>query len=74
MPTSSQRFEAAVADTGATSIKDMGKVVGLLKTKYAGQMDFAKASGCREGQARRLTRLSRAPVLPGAPWPISACA
>ena len=37
--------EGAIAETGATSIKDMGKVVGVLKTKYAGQMDFAKASG-----------------------------
>lgn len=36
--------EAAVAETGAASIKDMGKVVAALKAKYAGQMDFAKAS------------------------------
>lgn len=36
--------EAAVAETGAASIKDMGKVVGALKAKYAGRMDFAKAS------------------------------
>jgi uncharacterized protein len=35
---------AAVAETGAASMKDMGKVVGLLKGKYAGQMDFARAS------------------------------
>jgi uncharacterized protein len=35
---------AAVAETGAASMKDMGKVVALLKTKHAGQMDFAKAS------------------------------
>jgi uncharacterized protein YqeY len=26
-------------------MKDMGKVIGVLKAKYAGQMDFAKASG-----------------------------
>lgn len=38
-------IDAAIAETGAASIKDMGKVVGLLKTKFAGQMDFAKASG-----------------------------
>jgi uncharacterized protein len=37
-------IDAAVATTGATSIKDMGKVVGALKEKYAGRMDFAKAS------------------------------
>ena len=34
----------AVAKTGATSIKDMGKVMGLIKTEYAGKMDFATAS------------------------------
>jgi uncharacterized protein len=37
-------IKAAVAEAGASSMKDMGKVVGLLKGKYAGQMDFAKAS------------------------------
>jgi uncharacterized protein len=36
---------AAIAETGAAGMKDMGKVIGVLKTKYAGQMDFAKASG-----------------------------
>ena len=35
---------AAIADTGAAGMKDMGKVVGKLKEKYAGRMDFAKAS------------------------------
>ena len=37
--------KAAVADTGATSMKDMGKIMGILKSKYAGQMDFGKVSG-----------------------------
>ena len=37
-------IDAAVAETGAGSIKDMGKVVGALKSRYAGRMDFAKAS------------------------------
>ncbi len=32
--------EAAVAETGAASIRDVGKVMGVLKAKYAGQMDF----------------------------------
>ncbi len=45
---SEAEVEAAVADavteSGATTIKDMGKVVGLLKSKYAGRMDFGKAS------------------------------
>ncbi|MEK9860711.1 MAG: GatB/YqeY domain-containing protein [Alphaproteobacteria bacterium] len=36
---------AAIAESGAESIKDMGKVMGVLKTKYAGQMDFGAASG-----------------------------
>ena len=36
---------AAIAESGAESIKDMGKVMGVLKTKYAGQMDFGGASG-----------------------------
>lgn len=30
----------AIADTGATSIRDMGKVMGALKAKYTGQIDF----------------------------------
>ena len=34
----------AVASTGAKTVKDMGGVMAALKTKYAGQMDFAKAS------------------------------
>ncbi|GJD96565.1 GatB/YqeY domain-containing protein [Methylobacterium iners] len=38
-------IEAAVAETGAAGPKDMGKVIGALKAKYAGRMDFAKASG-----------------------------
>jgi uncharacterized protein YqeY len=33
----------AIAASGASSIKDMGKVMGALKAKYAGQMDFGKA-------------------------------
>ena len=38
-------ISAIIADTGAAGVKDMGKVIGALKAKYAGQMDFAKASG-----------------------------
>ena len=33
-----------IAETGAVSMKDMGKVVAGLKARFAGQMDFAKAS------------------------------
>ncbi len=32
--------DAAIASTGAESIRDMGKVMGVLKGKYTGQMDF----------------------------------
>ena len=31
---------AAIAEAGATSIKDMGKVMAALKARYTGQMDF----------------------------------
>jgi uncharacterized protein YqeY len=34
----------AVRDTGAAGMKDMGKVIGALRAKYAGKMDFTKAS------------------------------
>ena len=34
----------AIAAAGATTIKDMGGVMAALRAKYAGQMDFAKAS------------------------------
>src|SRR5215213_7600969 len=40
-----QAIQAAIAKTGAASLKDMGKVIGALRTKYAGRMDFGKASG-----------------------------
>lgn len=33
-----------VADTGASGVKDMGKVMAELKARHAGQMDFSKAS------------------------------
>ena len=33
-----------ISDTDAQSVKDMGKVMGELKTRFAGQMDFGKAS------------------------------
>ena len=34
-----------IADVGAASIKDMGKVMAALKERFAGQMDFGRASG-----------------------------
>ena len=38
-------IEAAVEETGAAGIKDMGKVMAALKARHSGKMDFAKASG-----------------------------
>lgn len=35
---------AAIAEVGAESMKDMGKVVAALKAKFTGQMNFAEAS------------------------------
>ncbi len=43
-------IEAAIKETGATGMKDMGKVIGVLRGKYAGQMDFGKASGIVKGK------------------------
>ncbi len=34
-----------IADVGATSVKDMGKVMAELKAKYSGQIDMGKAGG-----------------------------
>jgi uncharacterized protein YqeY len=39
----------AIAETGAAGMKDMGKVIGVLRGKYAGQMDFGKASALVKG-------------------------
>ena len=40
---------AAIASTGAASVKDMGKVVNALKAAHPGEMDFAKASAIVKG-------------------------
>ena len=46
---SAEELEAAlkeiIAEVGAEGPKDMGKVMGALKAKYAGQLDFGKANG-----------------------------
>ncbi len=39
-----QALKAVIGELGAASIKDMGKVMAALKERYAGQMDFARAS------------------------------
>jgi len=40
-----EAVEEAISEQGAESIKDMGRVMAALKSRYAGRMDFAKASG-----------------------------
>ena len=35
-----EAIRAAIAEAGASSIRDMGKVMAVLKAKYTGQMDF----------------------------------
>ena len=39
----SAAIASAIAESGAASPKDMGKVMAILKAKHAGQMDFQKA-------------------------------
>ncbi|HEY9549931.1 MAG TPA: GatB/YqeY domain-containing protein [Kiloniellaceae bacterium] len=38
-------IEAAIGELGAASVKDMGRVMAVLKERYPGRMDFGKASG-----------------------------
>jgi uncharacterized protein len=38
-------IKGIISETGATSMKDMGKVMSALKERYPGQLDFGKASG-----------------------------
>lgn len=40
---------AVIKDVGASSMKDMGKVMAALKERHAGEMDFSKASGTVKG-------------------------
>ena len=37
-------IKSVISSTGASSVKDMGKVMGMLKSEYSGQMDFGAAS------------------------------
>jgi uncharacterized protein YqeY len=43
---------AAVEESAAAGAKDMGKVMGLLKSRYAGRMDFARASALVKEQLK----------------------
>lgn len=38
-----EAVQVAIAETGATKIKDMGKVMASLKANFSGRMDFARA-------------------------------
>lgn len=40
-----EAIKAVIAETGAASMKDMGKVMSVLRERFPGQMDFGKASG-----------------------------
>jgi uncharacterized protein len=42
---SAAAVDEAIAETGATGLRDMGRVMAELKARYAGQMDFAVAGG-----------------------------
>ena len=46
----SQAIAAAIAEVSASSIKDMGKVMGVLKAKYTGQMDFCAVGALIKAQ------------------------
>jgi uncharacterized protein len=43
---------AAIAELEAKTLKDMGRVMSLLKKRYAGQMDLAKAGAFVKGRLR----------------------
>lgn len=43
---------SAIDEAGAESLRDMGKVMGVLKGKYTGQMDFSKASAAVQAQLK----------------------
>ena len=42
-PEADRAIAEAIADTGASSIRDMGRVMAHLKARHTGQMDFARA-------------------------------
>ena len=42
-------IEAIKAEIGASSVKDMGRVIAELKTRHAGKLDMSKASGLVKG-------------------------
>ena len=48
--------EETIKSLGATSIKDMGKIMGTLKSKHADSLDFSKVSSILKGLLRQLSR------------------
>ncbi len=42
--------KSVIEELDATGLKDMGRTMGVLKQRYAGQMDFGKASGIVKAQ------------------------
>jgi uncharacterized protein YqeY len=42
-------IQAIVSELGASSVKDMGRVMAALKERHAGQIDMSKASGLVKG-------------------------
>lgn len=47
---SAEAIKALLAELGATGLKDMGRVMAALRERFAGQMDFSKASAIVKGQ------------------------
>ena len=45
-----QAVAAVIAETGAATLKDMGRVMALLKERFPGQMDFARAGALVKAQ------------------------
>ncbi len=43
-------IEAAIAETGAATIRDVGRVMAVLKAKYVGQMDFGAVGALVKGR------------------------
>src|SRR3974390_367751 len=62
-------ISSAITETGAAGMKDMGKVIGVLKAKYAGKMDFAKASGLVKAALTGGARSFRRPCATRDPYP-----
>lgn len=47
-------IDTAISELGATSIRDMGKIMGLLKSKFTGQIDFGKAGAMVKDRLNQL--------------------